>query len=490
MTEGTPTPLAEPPAPPLLESKGVKRAILAGVIVICGVATSVIDLTPDLSHLRVTVLSGSVDGHYHEIVGQLAAHAALREGRVTNASSAGSVENVRRLVAARESCTEQFALVQAGTGWPADAPLYLLGRLAKAESMFFLGRDADRIKDFTQLHGMRLGVGPEGSGTARLAGQILASRDFSSLQVKTSHHGFREQLDLLQAGELDLGVVVVDEDADLMDEAVRVRGLQIAGFGNLDVVARRLKFARTGRIGAGQYDPVRMLPHQDKRVLRLETLVVSNGCASHSQTVGMLTLLAETFPDFIRHNKETPNNTNLPWAPAAKSFMAHEGPELLDEHVPWLVDIMPTSNWVHLLMVVSILFNAMTFWNKFRLWRLDADRAKATQYLTTIFGHAVTVRELEALVPQDAHRTPEKRAMLDALIGLHERMRQRCADEATSMLVPMGEEMTYRFQQELIEATLSALKRFRQQLMAGSPGTGRPTGRHAEAHAVTAPTDG
>jgi hypothetical protein len=90
-----------------------------------------------------------------------------------------------------------------------------------------------------------------------------------------TNHTLAEQLDLAARGDLDLAVFVMDEDAPFMVKAIRDRGLQIAGFSHLDVVSRRLPRFKTGRIGAGQYDPVRVVPAEDKRVLRVETLVIT-----------------------------------------------------------------------------------------------------------------------------------------------------------------------------------------------------------------------
>jgi hypothetical protein len=68
----------------------------------------------------------------------------------------------------------QFALVQEGLGWPAGAPFELIGRLPEAESLVFLGPRADQVKALTDLRGMRIGIGPIGSGTEQVVRQVLA----------------------------------------------------------------------------------------------------------------------------------------------------------------------------------------------------------------------------------------------------------------------------------------------------------------------------
>src|SRR5207249_7251143 len=139
---------------------------------------------------------------------------------------------------------------------------------------------------------------------------------------------------------------------------------------NADVIARRFPYLRHGRIGAGQFDAVRMLPPADKRVLRVDTLLLGNRCASRSQTIGLLRATAEVFPDFVRHNHDAPPAPGIELSSAAKSFYDAGGPELLDEYLPRVADLMPASNWVQVVMAVSVLFNIMGVGNRFRLWRV------------------------------------------------------------------------------------------------------------------------
>lgn len=449
-----------------LDSPGIKAAILFGVLGLVCVWIAVADLNPDLGHLDNKMLSGSTDGNYYALVGDLGEAAKLKKGALTNESTAGSQENLTRLAAAKDSCDVQFALVQDGQTWPDDGSVQLLGRLRKAESVFFLGKNADAITTFRGLKDKTIGVGPKGSGTAQLTSRILAAFDFSSLDLKVSHHSLTEQLDLLKQGKLDLGVFVMDEDSRFISNAVVQGGLQIASFEHVDVVARRLPFLGHGRVGAGQYDPISVLPNTDKRVLRVHTLVLGNGCAERSQTLGLLELIQDQFPDFIGHNRNTPNMTGLTVDDAASSFFANEGTDMVDAYFPWVGDIMPPSNWVHIIMAVSILFNIMGFSHRFRLWRIDANRVKAELFLPEIFGPGLTVEQIGALQPGPDHQTENHRIRLDQSIAALDKLSARCRTQSLSVLVPMGHEMVYRYQEQIMRETVTALRGFRARLNA------------------------
>jgi hypothetical protein len=309
---------------------------------------------------------------------------------------------------------------------------------------------------------MRIGIGPVGSGTEHVARQVLAP--LAALDLTLSTQRLDEQLVQLERGELDLGAMVIDEDAQRLVEAVRDRQLQILGLPHADALARRLPFTRVGRIRAGQYDPVRLLPSEDKHVLQIDTLIVGNRCARWSATQAFLTVLATVSPDFLRHNRDTPNRTGLPLASAARSYFNSEGPDIVGLYMPWVVDLMPTARWIQLILGITLFNNAMAGWHQFRLWRIDAKRVRIESAILHLFGPGVTVGEIAEMPPRDQHHTLEVRAQLDSIMVQLVTLSERCRQQSQSMLVPMGQEMAYRYQEGLIADLLYALRAFRERL--------------------------
>src|SRR5262245_45871828 len=171
-------------------------------LAIVAVVVGTRDLQPDLARVKVAILSGSEDGNYYALVTQLAAEARREKGSIENIATQGSVENLSQLVAARKTCRAQFALVQDGLEWPHE--LELVARLPRSESVFFLGRDADRIHALADLRGMRVGIGPEASGTALIARSILQSGDLSDLGLTLVNLPLDAELSQLESGQLDL----------------------------------------------------------------------------------------------------------------------------------------------------------------------------------------------------------------------------------------------------------------------------------------------
>src|SRR5690349_2029370 len=124
-------------------SNAVTTAALFVILAVVVVLVAFFDRTPSLSHARAAFFSGDPRGNYHAIVERLAQEARRRHGQIENIPSAGSVDNVQRLIAGKAANRAQFALVQDGTDWPPGAALELIGRLGSPESFVLLGRNAD-----------------------------------------------------------------------------------------------------------------------------------------------------------------------------------------------------------------------------------------------------------------------------------------------------------------------------------------------------------
>jgi len=239
-------------------SPGVKTAILFAALALVTALVAWLDPRPSLRHVQVSMLSGANTGNYFATVDKIAAEAARRKGRVQNLPSAGSVENVERLIAGAKDCKVQFALVQNGITYPDGQKLELLGRLPRPESLVILGRNADRIRAPADLKGLRIGIGPVGSGTEQMMRRVLALLAGVGLVVSTQP--VDRQLDMLERGELDLAAMVIDEEATLLVDAVARRNLEIMHMPDGGSVARHLPFAQVGVIEAGQMDFARTLP--------------------------------------------------------------------------------------------------------------------------------------------------------------------------------------------------------------------------------------
>jgi TRAP-type uncharacterized transport system substrate-binding protein len=440
---------------------GVKTAIFFAVLVVLTVLVAWLDPRPSLRHVQVSMLSGNTTGNYYATVEKIAAEVVRRNGRVHNLPSAGSVENVQRLITGAKNCEVHFGLVQDGITYPDGHKLEVIGRLPRPETLVILGRNVDRIRTPADLHGLRIGIGPVGSGTEHLMRRVLALLEGVGLVASTLPIDL--QLVMVERGELDLAAMVLDDEGTLLPNAVTQRNLDILQLPDVASLARHLPFARVGVIEAGQMDYVRKLPRKDKKVLQIDALIVSNGCATDGVTQGFMAAVAEVFPTFVRHNKGQANLTGLPLATVAANFYNADGPDLLGKYAPWAIDIMPLPTWIQLGVAFSVLFSGMRLWHRFRLWRTDANRVKIERAVAALFGSGATVDSI-AEMPFDARDLPpDARAQIDDLALRLSVLAETCREQSLSVLVPMGEEMYYRYQETLIADLLRALRLYKER---------------------------
>lgn len=435
--------------------------LFVGLLLLAGLVAW-LDPRPSLRHVELKMLSGSQTGRYHALVDGFANEVKRRKGHLTNVATAGSAENIRRLIAARETCDLHLALVQDGMRYPEGHGLELIGRLPQPESLIILGRDVERFKLPADLKGVRLGIGPVGSGTEQLMRRVLDTA--AGLEVVVSTPSIDQQLDMLERGELDLGAMVISDQAKLLSDAVLRRNLDILAMPNAESLTHHLPFSRMGRIEAGQLDYVRQLPRVAKPVLQIDTLIIGNGCASNGALQGLMAAAAEVSPTFVRHNQSATNQTGLPMNSVAKNFFKDEGPDLLGTHAPWAVDIMPLPTWIQIGVGVSLLFTAMAIAHRFRLWRVDANRVKLESEIPELFGPGTTVGTIAEMSADPRHATPEAIARIDGLMARLAALAERCRRQSLSVLVPMGEEMSYRYQEGLISELITALRLYRDRL--------------------------
>ena len=424
-------------------------------VAVLAVAAGVLYFTVsgDYAFLRASIFTGAPTGQYHATGERLAARALKRNGHLAVVATAGSVENIARLVGENGRCVPAFAFVQDGVPVPANGGVETLGRLPQPESLLLLARRGRAIDTFNDLKGASVGIGPDGSGTAYLMRQLLENSDLKSLELKPSNHDLEAQARMVRDGQLDLAAFVMTANAELIRTLASTYDLEIVAPADIEGLVARDKWLRLGRIPAGFYDIAKPVPATDKLVAQVDTLIMTNACVHRAEREAFLMLLAEEFPNFVRDNPppSAKSQDQAPLADEARQFYTNGEPELADRYFPWLVDLMSPAYWIYLAMAVTILFNALTAYSRFRLWRIDANREILESRLKALSGLGSTPEHVKTLPPGAVVRTPRDRKAAEDLLKDLEALRLRCEEQLRSIVTPMGSEMFYRYQEAMIE---------------------------------------
>jgi TRAP-type uncharacterized transport system substrate-binding protein len=411
----------------------------------------------DYGRFRAAILTGSPGGAYHSLASDLAKLTRRDGGRLEVLSTAGSIENARRLVGSQARCVEKFGFVQDGTPVSSDSGVELLGRLPEPESLLILARRDRSFGSFSDLRGVSIGVGPEDSGTAFLALQLLGDPDLQKLAIRSSFHELEEQARLVASGELDIAAYVMKSDAEFLRTIIGRYDLEVVELRDLRGLTDRYPWLSLGRVPAGRFDLMRQVPATDKLVPQVNTLVLASPCAKRADRIELLVLLTAALPTFVRSNP--PNSTSpataLPLAAEARQFFVAGEPEFVDRYFPWLVNFMSPAYWIYLAMAATALFNLLKGVSRFRLWRLDTTREK-------LEGEAKAIVN-SALAEAGGHGRSlsldmNTRSDVADLLDKFTKLRDRCRKYVNSFVTPMGDEMFYRYQQSLIDRAMADLK--------------------------------
>jgi uncharacterized protein len=112
---------------------------------------------------------------------------------------------------------------------------------------------------------------------------------------------------------------------------------------------------------------------------------------------------------------------------------------------------MSPAYWVYLFMAITVLFNGLKAFSRFRLWRIDAAREKLETALKELVDPGLTHAQMRTVPPERVMAAPERRAAGQAIMQRLGELRARCQRYTNSFVTPMGDEMFYRYQQSLID---------------------------------------
>jgi TRAP-type uncharacterized transport system substrate-binding protein len=368
----------------------------------------------DYSYLRASILAGSQGGKYYALATRLADRAAREHGTLRVIPTAGSIENVKRLTAGRGHSTEMFALIQDGTPVSANARLELLGRLPQPESLLLLGRQGQTFRNFSDLRGASIGIGPDGSGTAYLMHRLFEDTDLRELEAHLSNHELQQQAQLVGEGKLDLAAFVMQEDAEFLHD-----GLDVVSPQDLQGLIARYPWLSLGRIPAGRYDLVRAIPAVDKQVAQLATLLIANSCARRADRVGA--------PRF--HPRQSPELNELGHGINAGTF----SPAFLScRRTRDCRSILPVAGEPPGAGILGLpfhgrdsSFSGLKTFSRYRLWRIDAARENLETALKGLVDPKLTHAQIREIPAKGVMVGSEKRAAAEAIMDRLVELRAR-----------------------------------------------------------------
>lgn len=211
---------------------------------------------PRLIYMSTGSESGAYHGYakkYKEILARQGIALELR-------ASTGAVENLQRLK--DDSSPIAIGFIQGGVATPEDGKnLMSLGSMYY-EPLWVFYRSKTSLDQLVQLRGKKIAVGPEGSGTRKLALQILAANDIGESENIAVLAG-EAVVSALKQGEVDAAFIIAGADSPVIRKLLGMDGVRLMHFAQADAYVKRFPFLSKVTLPRGAVDLVRDIPERD-----------------------------------------------------------------------------------------------------------------------------------------------------------------------------------------------------------------------------------
>jgi len=220
---------------------------------------------------QVAFASGAPGGAYQQFADRYARAFAGHGITLHNRATQGSVENLQLL---RDPASGvAAALVQGGLVDEQQAPeLESLASVAY-EPIWVLMKPGHKVSRLSDLLGQRVAIGPEGSGSRRVALQLFAANGIDERNTRLLPTGGLPALEQLADGSLDAVFTILAVGAPLLLDARRM-GFVPLSFDQRDAYLRRFQWLSPVTLPRGGLDLAADLPRSDVHLLAVTANLV------------------------------------------------------------------------------------------------------------------------------------------------------------------------------------------------------------------------
>jgi len=356
--------------------------------------------------------SGDKSGSYYRFGAQY--QDFLKQDGVTLKlqASAGSVENLQRL----NSGEVDAAFIQGGIATPeASENLTFLGSLYY-EPLWLFHRSGIHFTQLSELRGMNIAIGAEGSGTRAVALQLLKDNAIDAENTTLLPLSGKEAAQAVTDGRADAIILVTSSQSPLIKQLLYTHGVQLMSFERAEGYARNHPFLSPISLPQGSIDMAANIPAKTTWLLAPSATLVARKDLHPSL---QMLLLQAAFASHGGHGLfekagqfPSPEYGDLPISDEAKRFYK-SGPPFLQRFLPFWAATMVDRLKVMLLPLVALLLPLFKVMPPAYRWRIRS----------RIYNH---YREL-TVIDRRLHQATSKdeiKACIATLTDIENRVRQ------------------------------------------------------------------
>ena len=404
------------------------RWLFALVVPVLAFAVLACFRTGALSGARLAVATGIPEAESSRCVEHVATVARGVGAHVERVGTAGPAEAIAALRAGQVP----FAITPLGCA-PSLAELELVAVLPVHVPLLLVGPGAGAIEHLRDLAGKRIAVGPPGSASATAGALCFARPELQALGVQLVEGTVASGLQRLRAGDVDLLALLVRPDAALVREALGTDG-DVASIAEVEALAERVPFSRTGRVPAAAIDLGKHLPAAERRVLEFPLGVLCAAGTRRSTVVDMLRVLQLAFPGLGAGQQASSIHGHVARHPAAADFFTDGGTGFFDVYFPALADLVPLARFAQIALLLSLVGNLLDAVRRYRLRSLVREYRRLGRAVAELAGVDAVEVPLRAVHAVPA--SPGSLARLDGLIAEYQALRAAARRQSEAWTTP------------------------------------------------------
>jgi TRAP transporter TAXI family solute receptor len=343
----------------------------------------------------IKISTGSETGAYYGYAKQYAKGLEKHGIKLEILTSQGSVQNLERL--RDQNSGVSVALIQSGSA--GDEPEEGLESLASVayEPVWVFYQGKKTLTQLTELAGMRVAIGTQGSGVHLVADALLKAADVTSKNATLEEVGPAQALPLLREGKLDAAFVVAAFAAPIVQDALKA-GLSIMNLEHANAYARHFPWLQKVILPKGAANLAKNEPANDITLLANTTNLVIRSDL-HPSLAFLLMDVATTVhgkSGLFHGLKEFPSIKSLdfPQSEESKRFLT-SGRPFLQRYLPfWLANVIERLS-VSLVPMLLILLPLMKAVPSYFHWREGANIARLYDAIK-VFEHNVNAGHIPA----------------------------------------------------------------------------------------------
>jgi uncharacterized protein len=301
----------------------------------------------------ITISAGPAGGMYQQYGLKYAQALKTHDIDVRVVESAGTGENLQRL--SDPKADVQAAFVQGGYAYgdTSSALNENLETIAQidVEPVLLLTRIKD-LDSLQALRGMRVAIGPVGSGSRMVALRMLEQVRLDPKDLILSDTSLQESTAALRAGKLDAMIFVAPPSAPAIRTLLQSPGIHLAALRRSSALIERMPYLDTRFISAGSLNAAANQPPQDLNVLSTVASLVVRGDL-HPMVKRVLTdaaLELHSGNGVLHRAGEFPNlkRVDFPSSPQAR--------DVLRNGLPWVESTLSLrwAQWAYRFLLIGL----------------------------------------------------------------------------------------------------------------------------------------